>query len=81
MAEHLVAHAVAFGNGTGLGQCPQARVEVFTIAFESEVKRHVVDAGREIVDLAIGKAEILRELKRGSLHAVAQPDGPDAARA
>ncbi len=48
---------------------------------EPQVERHVVDARGEVVDLAVGDAEIDGELERRSLHAVTQPDRPDRRRA
>ena len=38
----------------------------------------MVDAGRDVVDVLVGDAEVLRQLERGALHAVTQADGADA---
>ena len=62
VAEVLAAPRSARGSSSGTApdsrQRAQPRVEVFAVALEAEVERHVVDAGGEVVDLPVRDAEI-----------------------
>jgi hypothetical protein len=62
-AQHLVADAVVFGDVAGPGQRLQAGVEVLSVALEPEVEGHVVDPGGQIVDLAVGDAQVQESSK------------------
>ncbi len=59
---------------------PDAGIEVFAIALETQVKRHVIDARAEIIDLLNRHADVGGQMFCCALHAVAQPHRLDCTR-
>ncbi len=52
-AKHFIAHLVVRRDLACVGESSEAGVEIFSVSFEPEVERHVVDSSGEVVDLAI----------------------------
>ena len=75
--QHFVADTVFVRNVLILDYLPKQRVEVCTVAFEVQVKGHVIDARAYIVDIFNRYADVICQLVGSPLDTMAQANSFD----